>query len=148
MLQAIADGYKKIESAELRTYAVSEIFGKSGAKIGTLLDSGSKELKKTIESYVSVFDDDSASKAEKFNDDLLDFNKELRRLKVSEASELFPAFSKLFSEITFSIKDNANSLKQFFSSVSKFISLIIPQISVFAKAIVWVLDSIGPVGIL
>ena len=148
ILSAVADGYKKLSSAEQKAFVSQGLFGKTGLKMSELLKNGGDDLKKQMDSAVSGFSEDGAKNAELFNDELQDLRETLNSLKISVAEELFPTFISLFKDVKLYINENKKELiplvKTIFASIADFVKKILPKIPTILDKILSIVNMIGP----
>ncbi len=147
LIAAIADGYKKLGSAEQKAFVSNELFGRGGAKMTELLSGGGDELKKALADFEGGFDDEGAKNAEIFNDELQKTQEIVDSLKIAAAQELFPIITDMFKTVQKFVKDNRAELipvvKELFAHSTKFVKAVLPLSLVILKAIVKILDLFG-----
>lgn len=149
LLIAIADGYAKLSSSELKAFASSEIFGKSGLKMSEILSQGGESLRDFLNSYNKGFSDEGAKRAEAFTHELQMMLEEFEEIKISVAQELFPAFKELFGEISSMLRGEKGSelkrvLKDAGLAFKKFVLDMLPKIPTILENIVRIVGFLTP----
>ena len=149
LLTAIADGYAKLSSSELKAFASSEIFGKSGLKMSEILSQGGDSLREFLDSYNKGFSEEGAKRAEAFTHELQIMLEEFEEIKISVAQELFPAFKELFGEILSMLRGEKGSdlkriLKDAGLAFKKFVLDLLPRIPKILENIVRIVDFLTP----
>ena len=151
LIAAIADGYKKLGSAEQKAFVSSSLFGKSGIKMSELLSGGGAEIKKMIDEFESRgggFSEEGAAAAERFNDELQNVRETISSLKISVAQELFPTFIDIFKEIQSFVKENRQELlpvvREIFAYSADLAKSILPKIPMILNTVLAVVKGISP----
>lgn len=149
LLVAIADGYAKLSSSELKAYASSEIFGKSGLKMSEILSQGGSSLSDFLKTYNKGFSEEGARRAEAFTHELQIMLEEFEEIKISVAQELFPAFKELFGEITSMFRgENGSEMKTVLKNAGvafkNFVLNLLPRIPKILDTIIKIVDMFTP----
>lgn len=113
----IADRFSELEDGAQKTAIAQDIFGKSGADLVNVLNSGSEAMKeqlKSAEDLGLVFDQELGQKAEYFNDRLTEVGEALNGFKL-RATAAF-ADSKLFNAFINGFEAMSKAISQFVSS--------------------------------
>lgn len=151
LIVAIADGYKKLTSAEQKAFVSQELFGKSGLKMSELLSAGGDEIIKMLADYEALgggFSEEGVKRAEEFNDELFKMKLTIASLKMSVAQEMFPTFIDLFKSIRDFVKDNRSSLipvvSEIFGKTSELVKSLLPYVPKILNSVLSIVDKIGP----
>ena len=151
LIVAIADGYKKLTSAEQKAFVSQELFGKSGLKMSELLSAGGDEIIKMLADYEALgggFSEEGVKRAEEFNDELFKMKLTIASLKMSVAQEMFPTFIDLFKSIRDFVKDNRASLipvvSEIFGKTSELVKSLLPYVPKILNSVLSIVDKIGP----
>src|SRR3990172_2818779 len=98
LLIELADKFSKMEDGAGKTAIAMTLFGRSGKELIPFLNAGwegIKELTDEAEKMGIVFSKDSASAAEKFNDNITKIKEQLNALIYAVGNKLIPAFNQL-----------------------------------------------------
>jgi hypothetical protein len=101
LFSAVADGLLRIDNAGRRAAVAQEIFGKSGAQLLPLLNSGSEGLKQAADEaarFGQIITGDAAKAAEEFNDNMTRLGKAVDGLKISLGSGLIGDLADLTTQ--------------------------------------------------
>ena len=121
LLLDIADKFRTLPSGTQKSALAMEIFGKSGAKLIPLLNEGSvgiNRMRKEAEQLGGILGDDTAKKAEDFNDSMLRLRTVMRAVQARIASALLPVLTRL-SERFLDVIKTGDNLEKFLSGAEK-----------------------------
>lgn len=151
LISAIASGYSKLGDAAQKAFVVQELFGRGGAKFGTLLEEGGQGVKKLLGDYNSSgagYSEKGAELAQEFNDELQITGELLNQFKISVSEDLFPTFIDFFRTIQSYVKANGSELKasigEAVSAITNFAKDLLPKIPGYLDSIKKIIDYIGP----
>lgn len=151
LIAAVADGYKKLGSAEEKAFVSQELFGKSGLKMSELLSNGGDGVKKLIAEFEERgggFTEDGAKNAELFNDELQNVRETFESLKISVAQELFPTFIDLFKQIQVFVRENRDEIipviREITACSANLVKSILPKIPVLLNFVLGLLKKTDP----
>lgn len=102
IIYALSDSFKGMEDGSLKTAYAMKVFGKAGADLIPLLNSGSEELKRQQEEARKLgleISTNFAHQAEVFNDNLTTMSYTLQGVGISIAQELMPFLISLSSAL-------------------------------------------------
>jgi hypothetical protein len=143
----VADRFSKLEDGATKTTFAMDIFGKSGAQLIPLLNSGAEGLRASAdeaERLGQIMSTDASRAAEEFNDNLSRLQKMLSGIAIQAGQEAAPALAELTSvfadpEVQNSVASFTSGLVQMgsasikaFGELSKFVGFIAEE---FAAAI-------------
>lgn len=86
----IADRLKLIDDQALKTTIQLKLFGKSGTQLASLLAEGGDDIRKTLD-QASVFDKDTAKKAEELDDSVGLIKNQIGSFKIAILTQAIPA---------------------------------------------------------
>ena len=151
LIAAIADGYKKLDSAEQKAFVTNELFGRGGIKMAELLSGGGEGIKSLIKEYEDAgggYSEEGAKNAEEFDNQLQRLLETFNSLKIKVAEEVFPTFIELFKTVGSYIKENSTTLipkfKEFFVGMADFVKDLLPRIPKILDKVLAVVEFIGP----
>lgn len=151
LISTIADSYSKLGNAAQKAFVVQELFGRGGAKIGTLLEDGGQGVKKLLGDYNASgagYSEKGAILAQEFNDELQKTGELLNQFKISVSEDLFPTFIDFFRTIQSYVKDNGSDLKasigEAVSAITNFAKDTLPKIPGYLDSVKKIVDYIGP----
>lgn len=114
MVEAVADRFQKMPDGPEKTAAAMDLFGRSGAKMINLLNEGGDGIRKFRQEAHDlgvVIDNETAAKAEEFNDTIFRMRQFLTGLKHLAGAELIPIFIEHGKEILKWAKANRELIK-------------------------------------
>lgn len=97
MVESVADRFQSMPDGPEKTAAAMDLFGRSGAKMITMLNEGGdgiRRFRQEAHDLGVVIDNDTAAKSEEFNDTLFRMKQFLTGLKQTAGAELIPIFIK------------------------------------------------------
>lgn len=135
LMPEILDALKGIDNEATRARIATDLFGRSGIRMGTAFANGSEELRellKEAEELGGVMTDEDAKKAEAFTDALTNVNLAFKGIQNRLGVAFFDTFTKLITTFTDLIKANKeiidSNLKSFFDGaiwvVNQFIRVL------------------------
>ena len=105
ILVELADKFKDMPDGASKATTAMELFGKSGADMIPLLNSGGEALRK----YLGIMDEETAKAAEEFKDSLTSMNRAMNIIFVKTVKELSPTFTVLANDFL-DLADNSDEL--------------------------------------
>ena len=148
LISAIADGYKKLNSAEQKAFVTNELFGRGGVKMAELLSGGGEGLQNALANFEGGFSEEGAKNAELFNDELQKTQEIIDSLKISAAQELFPVITEMFKSVQKFVKENRAELlpvvKDLVAHSVEFVKSLLPLTVKLLKSVLKIFDLIGP----
>lgn len=148
LISAIADGYKKLNSAEQKAFVTNELFGRGGVKMAELLSGGGEGLQNALANFEGGFSEEGAKNAELFNDELQKTQEIIDSLKISAAQELFPVITEMFKSVQKFVKENRAELlpvvKDLVAHSVDFVKSLLPLTVKLLKSVLKIFDLIGP----
>lgn len=159
ILNDISKAYAKLTNAGDKAFLSTQLFGRSGLGLSTMMSDGSTTLADYIDEYNKLgggFSDNGAQHAESFKDALTNLNVVLDSLKSSIGESLFPKLTEIFKSLTAGIKDkNSDLSKSFhtitetlgklFDSIARNLPSIIKLFSVIVNISAKLFDLLGPI---
>ncbi len=159
ILNDISKAYAKLTNAGDKAFLSTQLFGRSGLGLSTMMADGSTTLADYIDEYNKLgggFSDNGAQHAESFKDALTNLNVVLDSLKSSIGESLFPKLTEIFKSLTAGIKDkNSDLSKSFhtitetlgklFDSIARNLPSIIKLFSVIVNISAKLFDLLGPI---
>jgi hypothetical protein len=140
VLLDVADAFSRLSSAQTKTFAAQELFGRGGTKIIELLDKGKGSLSNTLALYQKLgggISEADAKAGEKFTDQLLIMNVTLNAMRIHVMGKLMPAFTKLFDTISAFYLKNKDKIDKGISDIgntlTEGISTLIKHLPAFIK---------------
>lgn len=130
LLLEIADRFKALPQGTQKSALAMEIFGRSGAKLIPLLNEGSvgiNRMRIEARQLGGVLSDDTAKKAEDFNDSMARLRLVVRAVQASLASQLLPIITRVATRFTDFIKTGDN--------LEKFLARAQTGVKAFAAAL-------------
>lgn len=108
VMLAIADRFEKMRNGATKTALSMQLFGKSGAELIPLLNSGSQEIAQMqaeAQKLGITFSDEDAKSAEEFNDNLTRLDAASHGLKITLANEMMPWLTDVSKAMVQAAKD-------------------------------------------
>jgi hypothetical protein len=115
ILADVSNVFSRVRDGAEKSALAQELFGKSGAQLIPLLNSGAKGLEKMGREAGDmglVLSGEAAKACEKFNDNLHRVNKSVLGLKIQIGAALAPVLEKVINKITAGIKAVAGFAKE------------------------------------
>lgn len=116
VLNDIADKFASYEDSAAKAALAQALFGKSGADLIPLLNSGSKGIKEMGDEAVRlgvVFSTETAQAAEKFNDNMTRLKASLSAIANQAAGSLLPLFNELTDSLVSVAKEGDGTATRF-----------------------------------
>jgi uncharacterized protein YqgQ len=107
VLKDIADRFQELPNGAQKTALAMQLFGKSGADLIPLLNQGSEGFKRfadEAERFGLVVDDQAASAAAQFNDNIDRLGKAFEGFKIQAATTIIPALTEITEKMVEAIK--------------------------------------------
>jgi hypothetical protein len=142
----VAEAFSKMPSGALKTAAAMELFGKSGAALLPLLNSGEEGLKDLRREAVElglVFEEDAAAKGEAFNDSVTVLSTRLKGLGLIIGERMLPVGEKFVKLLSSLIDENRAWVRIKAAEWADKLSKAIPRIRMALQdAMVWFRNSV------
>ena len=104
----VSDKFKEMPDGVLKVAKAQELFGRGGKQMINLLNQGSVALKEQAEEAKSlgiVFDNETAEKAEEFNDTMLRLGETFRGFFMEVSNDLIPIFTTGMGDMQSNLQD-------------------------------------------
>ena len=141
MLPEIADKFADMEDGAKKTAVAQEMFGRSGVQMINMLKDGSaglQEMAQEARNLGIIFDQETAQKAELFNDNLTRLGKTKEGMFTQLTANLLPAFVNLTDEIT-----NASQGASVMDGITEGLTHVIKGLTVGVIAVYFSLKSVA-----
>jgi hypothetical protein len=141
LLAEIAEGFSRMEDGATKTALAQDLFGRSGAKLISLLNGGEKGLKafrEEAERLGVVINTESAVAAELFNDNLTRLQTRVSGLGISIANELLPTLNELTNAFV-GVEGGGTAMQTFANGIR----VVLEAVIVLAANVVFVFKMVG-----
>lgn len=136
VMAKVADGLKGVQGATERTRILVDLFGESGAKLGSLLRGGGegiRQLAAEAKAAGIVFSRDELARVEAYNDSLTRVRQAFRDLAAGILVEVSPVLSTFFNDLAAAVRDNSGQIRKWVVDVS---ASLVDMLEAVAKAAV------------
>ena len=136
LLPELADKFKNIQSASLRTALAMKIFGKGGADMALLLGEGSAEIAKIRQQARDlniVMGEQAVRKGEAFGDTLSLIGRVIGGVRNAIGAELLPVFSQMADDFIKFVGQNMDGIRAFGQQLGVLVGVVVSVIAVVAK---------------
>lgn len=141
VLNDISDRFASYEDSAAKAALAQALFGRAGADLIPLLNSGSKGLKDMGDEATRlgvVFSTDTAQSAEKFNDQMTRIRAALSSFAVQTATDMLPLLN-VFADSMLNVAKQSDSARQIFPSLTEILRAFI----VIGGNVAYVFKSVG-----
>lgn len=141
ILMEVADAFSKMENGANKTALASDLFGRSGAKLIPLLNSGAEGIKKMQEEAHKlgfVISDEAAKSNEEFNDSFTRLQGSLKGVRNTIGQAVIPQITELAKKFTGFVVENKDAIAGFAKSIIagfKFVGKFVGAFIKFGQAI-------------
>lgn len=125
ILQKVSKAWDESTSATERNNAIAELFGRTGSKLGPILEAGARGIAaqaKEAHQLGAVFSKDELNRAAEFNDSLLRLTTTMKALADTVFVEVAPELSATFDAIREHLIKNKESVKESLKSMARSIA--------------------------
>lgn len=141
----LADRFSGMEDGAAKTAIAMKLFGKSGSDMIPLLNSGAKGLREAADEtqrFGQTISQETAKKAEEFNDNLRKLKLSSSGLGLSIANDLLPPLTRLTEKLDLLVQ--SEGWNKFWEHSGKFLYTFIPLASSSNYLTEWVLNGKPP----
>lgn len=122
ILQKVSKAWNESTSATERNNAIAELFGRTGSKLGPILEAGAAGIAaqaKQARELGAVFSREELDRAAEFNDALLRLTVTMKAIAEAVFIEVAPLLSQAFDEVRKFVVKNKDSIKESLIDLSR-----------------------------